>query len=754
MRHPFLHSVCISGLIVGPAAAATLREAPCFEACQWSLRPVRFNDTAGLSPLPRVRSCQSQLALASLYLCTAVYCTASERTAGLDAFNATCQISVQSSIPPFDLIANWTDEDISNAKRLQKSEWDDAETFPGAVIASDLLFSLVFNTLDSWSYAHSRHILYGSAMFFFWGVVVAIGLLNRVVIVFSHILTGKRRDWKSIPLSEPGGDRGSDDDGSRGLSFFTRWIRRYVTVPATFGYRTAQPFGWYTVPPRIQSLTIFAFVVMNIVFCVHGYHVFPGNLYFPREFTQAWRYVSDRTGIISFANFPLIWLFGVRNNFLMWLTGWDFGTYNNFHRWVARVSTVEAVIHSIGYTVLVTDRGGWDNFVQYWQIMWWTAGEIATITMCLLLPLSLYWMRRNVYEAFLLLHIVLSVVVLATMWGHISVFSAHYDRIIWICCFLWALDRIMRVFRTLSFNPMFWNTKARATYDKDANIVRLVIPCETSLYHPDPGTFYYLHILNDVRFWESHPFTMASVRSIRESDLSVDIPRSNNDISEEETSLLSRRSGDLHHTSRSNSLDKPTLAMTFLIRPYDSSTQRLAQAAAATWPHPASLRVIVEGPYGHQQPFHRFDSILFIVGGSGIVVPLTYLEVLGKATSRIRCVHIVWAVREATFASSVLREDLRDMYDDFLSPSLDIYVTKDGDSSQLAEVPKNIRVFHDRPRVKDALAEAVSGFGGRGPFAVVACGPPRMADDTRKAVVDMIGQGHTSIEYFEESFNW
>lgn len=37
----------------------------------------------------------------------------------------------------------------------------------------------------------------------------------------------------------------------------------------------------------------------------------------------------------------------------MWLTGWDFGTYNNFHRWVARISTAQAIIHSIGYTLLI-----------------------------------------------------------------------------------------------------------------------------------------------------------------------------------------------------------------------------------------------------------------------------------------------------------------------------------------------------------------------------------------------------------------
>ena len=74
---------------------------------------------------------------------------------------------------------------------------------------------------------------------------------------------------------------------------------------------------------------------------------------FPSTAKQILRYSYDRTGIISFANFPLILLFGMRNNLLMWLTGWDFGTYNNFHRWVARIATAQAIIHSIGYSILV-----------------------------------------------------------------------------------------------------------------------------------------------------------------------------------------------------------------------------------------------------------------------------------------------------------------------------------------------------------------------------------------------------------------
>lgn len=74
---------------------------------------------------------------------------------------------------------------------------------------------------------------------------------------------------------------------------------------------------------------------------------------FPSITKQVLRYVSDRTGIISFANFPLIWLFGMRNNVAIWITGWDFGTFNKFHRWVARIATVQAVIHSVGYTIIL-----------------------------------------------------------------------------------------------------------------------------------------------------------------------------------------------------------------------------------------------------------------------------------------------------------------------------------------------------------------------------------------------------------------
>ena len=66
--------------------------------------------------------------------------------------------------------------------------------------------------------------------------------------------------------------------------------------------------------------------------------------------SQIFEVVTDRTGILAVANMPMVWLFASRNNVFLWLTGWNFASYNYFHRWVSRIVTLEAIVHSIGYT--------------------------------------------------------------------------------------------------------------------------------------------------------------------------------------------------------------------------------------------------------------------------------------------------------------------------------------------------------------------------------------------------------------------
>jgi len=59
--------------------------------------------------------------------------------------------------------------------------------------------------------------------------------------------------------------------------------------------------------------------------------------------------------MICYANLPILWMLSGRNNIFQWLTGWNFATFNLFHRHVARITTIEAIVHSVAYTVLVVD---------------------------------------------------------------------------------------------------------------------------------------------------------------------------------------------------------------------------------------------------------------------------------------------------------------------------------------------------------------------------------------------------------------
>ena len=68
--------------------------------------------------------------------------------------------------------------------------------------------------------------------------------------------------------------------------------------------------------------------------------------------SQILRYSADRTGIMSFSNFPLLWLFSGRNNIFLWATGWSFASFNIFHRHVARVATLQAIVHSVLYIIM------------------------------------------------------------------------------------------------------------------------------------------------------------------------------------------------------------------------------------------------------------------------------------------------------------------------------------------------------------------------------------------------------------------
>jgi len=112
-------------------------------------------------------------------------------------------------------------------------------------------------------------------MLYFWLVVVAVGISSRLLSLIQRLQRGQSEQYTLLENTNE--DQLTSSRAGSGASRLS-WLRRHLILPATFGYHRAQPVGWCTLPPRIQSLTISVFIVLNIVLCCISYNIFPGNL--------------------------------------------------------------------------------------------------------------------------------------------------------------------------------------------------------------------------------------------------------------------------------------------------------------------------------------------------------------------------------------------------------------------------------------------------------------------------------------------
>lgn len=104
-------------------------------------------------------------------------------------------------------------------------------------------------------------------MYYFWMIVLLVGVVNRLFAAAVHY---RLRKLGSDP--EAGDSKEIPTKGTIGA--IRKMIKMYITLPATFGYRHQQPFGWCTVPKRITSLMVFAFIVVNLILTSVVYHAF------------------------------------------------------------------------------------------------------------------------------------------------------------------------------------------------------------------------------------------------------------------------------------------------------------------------------------------------------------------------------------------------------------------------------------------------------------------------------------------------
>ncbi|KAH9847648.1 putative ferric-chelate reductase [Lenzites betulinus] len=735
-------ALAVLGLVAPYAAADSLKvtlgldDINCLFGCVDTLELLTFGDVAadaGYYP----SLCQSVYMVTSLALCTDTYCTPTQKAAGWAKVTDYCVEYAETDLMPFD-----------DAKALINSS--SVVTIDGLAEAGNQFNSTVALTYDSfyaglhtenaWNREMNFHHAFGWSLYILVGAMVLVGLVNRVLVTISSrskqvSVEDKYRAY--IP-----------HDKSWSSSVYTLY-RKHISTPATFGYLHCQPWGMLSIPTRIQAFFIFAFCLVNLVFTVTCYDLFMENLYWPDDkATQLWRYVADRTGIMSFYNLPLLWALAGRNDVLIWLTGWSYSSMNLFHRWVARVATIQAIIHSAAYTWQVSG-----DMAENWAELYWRTGVFATVFMCLLLPLSILPIRKKLYEIFLIIHILLALVTLILLFYHIQIFDGEYEPWLWACVGVWVFDRAIRIIRVavLSFSAFRsgGNTVAIMT-GGDQSLIRMTVTSALPLT-PKPGDYFFLYTPLSITPWENHPFTLGSWEK------------------------NAKGGTDLH----------------FLIAPLDGATRKMKKRIAQSQDGKAHMRVLLEGPYGHSENIGRFEHVLLVAGGSGITAILPYLHELQTtdAAARVtRDVHVVWIVKNSVYAADVLAHELAAAAStDTLHVAVELHLTREAGvqaADFVAAVPAGAHarlateksqsddaksvgsastagptVLAGRPQMDALIGESLKQLVGGERVAVVACGPARMMDDLRRAVADAYGTGEHQIrgdglEYFEESFAW
>ncbi|KIW19029.1 hypothetical protein PV08_03319 [Exophiala spinifera] len=529
---------------------------------------------------------------------------------------------------------------------------------------------------------------------------------------------------------------------------------------------------------------------------------------------------------MAFNNLPMLWVFSLRNNCLMWLTGWSFATFMTFHRHISRIVLIQAIVHASTYSAY---QAAFDYLAASWNEHYWQMGAMAIIAMGFIHLASSIYFRIKCYELFLVAHIALSVVFLAGLFYHIDHFVGRYDAYIWPLVGVWAFDRAVRIARLAYCNIALFSSGTVVGYNSVASLlgetglIKLEVTISSQFPTLGAGQHFYLYRPLKWRGWESHPFTLAgwtwthtetSANEVEQSESLRDLPEKKAARTDTIATLPPSADAGISlpipaNTPKHDEGSKSTILttemeqvsgrkVTFYIRPRGGWTMRLRDECLKEPSRSVRGLTLLEGPYGQvRSPIHTFENVVFVVGGSGITVAMSYLQDHVERTTRpprrgrtmrtrTRQITLVWVTRKTSmireitsgggqlrrvchrgdvrmrlFATSprVEEQDEAEVEAEAEPHTLDKGSAgheKADDQGRQRRQPQ-LHILHGRPSITDEVFSAINGAASLpqdARTAIVACGPAGIADETRAAVHKVLKEGNDRVEYFEEKFGY
>ncbi|KAH8711913.1 ferric reductase-like protein transmembrane component 4 [Phaeosphaeriaceae sp. PMI808] len=487
----------------------------------------------------------------------------------------------------------------------------------------------------------------------------------------------------------------------------------YVIDAPLFGNQHAKfaQLGLEAAITRGQALFISYLVIINVVLSAVNYRYANPNTFYPGD-RWGWMImlVSNRLGLLSFANLPLVFLYASRNNLLLWLTNWSHSTFLLLHRWVASIATLQAILHSIIYLHKYIKVG---THATTSKLPYWYWGIVATLGMTVLFPTSIGIVRRKSYELFLVWHVMISILVVVGCYWHIVFEFQHswgYELWIIVTMAIWGFDRLARWLR-IAKNGI----KMAEVTAIDEDYIRVTVPGVAI-----SGYAYLYFPTLTWRVWENHPFSVSStVLSASGSPQERIGFRASHDLEKHiEISATSAHSRAGSESGPGHAFKQPLQAgITFYIRGKTGITFTLR--------HRTSLPVLLEGGYSSHSTsaLNKSPTLIAIVGGVGITAVLPCLR---THPGRVK---LYWGCR-----SQPLIDDVKS-------------------SGALSLVEQEI-LANARMSVADVLASELTDTGGN-EIAVLVSGPENMANEVRNSLRYLVGSGKgVNAKLYIESFSW
>lgn len=510
--------------------------------------------------------------------------------------------------------------------------------------------------------------------------------------------------------------------------------RKYISVPATFTKKKCQEqrcfkFFDFLIPTRFESIVIAGFYILVIIVHLINMEFIKGDPFLLNKYDAQIRYVADRTGIVATVMMPLVFLFAGRNNFLQWITGWNYNTFMTYHRHIARVMFMLIVIHAVCYTIRLKATYAQDMKETY--LIW---GVIATVCGGIILFQALLYFRRNWYETFLLIHIVMAALFVAGTWIHVVDFG--YVWFVYPTVAVWCFDRLVRIIRLIYFGFPVAEVKLLTDDNSEEVVLRVIIP-KPKYWKSIAGGHVFIHFLKPAYFWQSHPFTF------------VDSTVSDGHI----VCYCKIKAG---------------------------ITRALYQMLMNTPDRCMPIRVGVEGPYGESTPARYADTCVFIAGGNGIpgiyseIVDIANKQQLSKEEGCKRRLKLIWVIRKCNmllwfhnelanlkntnievtiYVTQATQKDLGDHDNDKFTKSSESLSKSANDTDSSLSTISHAKFIHGRPCLEDIIKQEISESNGS--VAFVSCGHPAMVDEIRYQILQNIKNDERKrVDFYEQLQIW